>query len=87
MTHIHTNRSYISRQLSPVVLPAIGVRAHRVCLSHRPGLRRLTPAASETRVGPSVTPELDNPATGSWALVSFLFLVLLVGGCVAMVHR
>lgn len=81
--------TYLNLQLSHVTLPSIGVAAHRVCLSHRPGLRRLTPAASEPQVGPSVTPDLDNASQGIWGLISLVMVAMLVAGCtaVAMVHR
>ena len=87
MTHIQPNRAYLNLQLSPVVLPMVGARMHRVFLTYRPGFRRLTPAPRVRPPGPSVTPELEPASQGIWALVSLLMVLSMVAGCVAMVQR
>ncbi len=85
----------INMQRQAIYLPQIGVRRHRLFLTDRPNVVQLRRQHTYLEievdlspdVGPSVTPDLDSPSTGGWALASFVFLVMLVSGCVAMVQR
>jgi hypothetical protein len=65
-----------------MVLPSVGIRRHRLFLTDRPTVVRISATLPIKVPGPAVPSAIEQPErTGSWGLASFAFLLLLIFGC------
>jgi uncharacterized membrane protein (DUF4010 family) len=69
------------------VLPSVGIRRHRITLTHRPTLRRLTLPRPSVVVGPAIyDSRVDPPRFSHWSAVATLLLLTVLCACVGFVE-
>lgn len=72
------------------VLPSVGVRRHRITMTHRPNLRRLTLPLTlppSVVVGPAVyDSRVDPPRFSHWSAVATVILLTALCACVGFVE-
>lgn len=83
----HRPVAYVRTLPVVVITLAPGIRRHRITLTDRPNIRRLTPPRPRAVPGPAVyDARVDPPRFSHWSTVATLFFLTALCTCVGLVE-